>query len=562
MTEYGPKELDEAFKLLESADVLIGHHILGYDLPFLKSLYDVDLYDKGIVDTLVLSRLINPKQEGGHSLQAWGYRLKYPKIEHEDWSKYSKAMQYRCTSDVQLNFKVFRQLENTGRHFSDDSKKLEHDVAHIINEQMKNGWAFDTKKAELLWAKVNDDVGKTEDKVRETFKPKKFPLKVVTPKLKKDGELSKQGLREDEYNKILRSKDMKPFTRYYTQIFNLGSRAQIGIWLMDFGWKPTVFTPKGKPSRKQPRGNPQVDEDTLSAVDDIPEVSLILHYLTITKIRSFLDNWLSSVRDDGRIYGYVNPMGAITGRMSHSTPNLAQVPSSRSLYGPECRELFIVPKGYTLVGMDAKGLELRMLAHYMGDPNFMKTACEGDKSKGTDAHSLIQKMAKLNSRDDAKTLYYAVLYGSGDAKTGKIVGGTKRDGRLLKENLFAGLPELGTLIDKVQSAATRGYIKGLDGRLIRIRKAYSSLNALLQGGGAVVMKRALVILHKLATNAGLDFKLVGNIHDEFQSEVADKDVEAYSALGLQAMVLAGEYYNMNCPLEGDVSSGASWRETH
>ena len=551
--EYGPENLEDAFSVLGDAEVLVGHNILGYDLPHTLKLYGVNLYDKHIIDTLVLSRLFNPTREGGHSLEAWGWKLDYPKVEHEDWENYSPEMQHRCTEDTKLNLKVLRVLEKEGKKFSGDSVEMEHKVAFIIHEQISNGWLFDTEKCEELLAAVRDDLGRTEDKVRETFLPKQFAEKTVVPKRKKDGTLSKVGLRPDEYERLKASGSFEPFIRYRTQVFNLGSRQQIGIWLQDFGWKPTKFTPSGEV---------QVDDAVLSEITDIPEADLINHYLTVTKIKGFLENWIDSVHEDGRQHGYVNPMGAVTGRMSHSKPNLGQVPSVRKLYGPECRELFIVPKGYKLVGMDADALELRMLAHYMNNPDYTEAVVNGDKDLGTDAHSVNMRAAGLTDRDQAKTMFYAVAYGAGDTKMGKIIGGTRKDGKALKHKLFAGLPDLGDLITRIQTAAARGFIKGLDGRLIRIRSIHSALNTLLQGAGAIYMKRVLVILHEKTKEANIDAKLVGSIHDEYQWEVKEEDVEDFIPIAQAAFVEAGEYYNLRCATKGDIKVGNNWRETH
>lgn len=551
---YEPSELGAALVDLAAADTLIGHNIMAYDLEVIKDLYGVDLYHKELIDTLTLSRLYNPTREGGHSLEAWGYSLGYPKVEHEEWDAYSKDMLHRCEQDVELNYKVYVKLNNLGRNFSQDSRDLEHRVARIIDEQVKNGWLFKVKEAELLLAKIEDEVGEIEDTVRQTFLPKQKFVKTVTPKLRNNGELSKSGLTTEEYLARQATKDTTPFDRTKTVIFNLASRNHIGEWLVDFSWKPTVFTPKSN--------KPEINEKTLEGVDDIPEVALILHYLTIVKVRAFLTNWLSKVDYNDRLHCYVNTMGAVTGRMTHSDPNLGQVPSAKKLYGKECRSLFTVPEGYTLVGMDAAALELRMLAHYVDVDTFTKAACEGTEADGTDVHSVNRDLAKLDTRDQAKTMYYALIYGSGDAKMGSIINGSVKEGRELKALYFHRLPELGNLIERVREAAIKGYLKGIDGRLIKVRQIYSALNTLLQGGGAVVMKRALVILYDKATKAGLDFKFVGNIHDEIQAEVADADVETYSAFALEAMVEAGEYYNMRCPLEGTVKSGASWADTH
>lgn len=561
IVEYGPDKILEGLKVLEKAELLMGHNIICYDIPVILRLYNIDLSSHNLIDTLVLSRLFNPTQEGGHSLEAWGLRLGFPKVEHEDWSKYSKGMQRRCTMDVRLNYKVFKKLEPNYKVFSQDSIDLEHEVSFILYEQKEHGWLFNVPAAELLLAQVTDELGKIEDKVHETFKPKVVVEKVVTPKLKADGKLSKVGLRPEEYDKLLSSGSLKPFNRYRTQVFNLNSRQQIGEWLIDFGWEPSKFTPgsKGKPKSQR---QPQVDEKVLSEIEGIPEAELINEYLATTKIKGFLTNWLDSVGEDDRQHGYVNTMGAVTGRMSHSKPNLAQVPSSRKPFGAECRALFTVPKGYKLVGMDAKELELRMLSHYMDDDDYSHTVVNGDKKQGTDAHTVNMIMAGLSDRDQAKTMYYALIYGAGDNKMGQIIGGGIKEGRALKARVFNKLPALSDLIFRVQSAAAKGYIKGLDGRIIRIRSVYASLNTLLQGGGAVVMKRALVILRNLADKEGLDYNFVGNIHDEIQAEVLEEHSERFAELAELAMCKAGEYYEMRIALEGDATIGDTWLETH
>jgi len=565
ITEYGPKDIEAGLKHLQKADVLIGHNIIGYDLPHIKRLYGVDFEGTKIIDTLVLSRLNNPIQEGLHSLQTWGVKMGFPKVEHECWSQYTKGMQNRCTMDVRLNLKVYLYLIKNMQPFSQDCIDLEHEVAYIMRDQQIYGWLFDIRGAEQLLAKVQDELGTIEDRVHETFKPKQLVDKVVTPKIKKDGNLSRSGLRPEEFEAVELSGNRSPFNRYYTQVFNLSSRSQIALWLQDFGWKPTVFTENSKAEHKKDKSKslkPKMDETVLEGIKGIPEADLINDFLGVSKIRGFLENWLDSVEEDGRQHGHVNPMGAVTGRMSHSKPNLAQVPSKRKKFGMECRDLFTVPEGYTLLGMDAQGLELRMLAHYMDKPSYTLTASTGDSKLGTDAHTVNMKAAGLTDRDQAKTMYYALIYGAGDKKMGSIVGGGIQDGKLIKSNLFGELPELEDLIYRAQAAAQRGYIRGIDGRLIRIRAVYSALNTLLQGGGAVIMKRALVILKSKADKAGLDYHFVGNVHDEIQSEVADEHVEAFKLLALEAMVEAGEYYDMKCPMEGSVGIGSSWAETH
>ena len=553
--EFGPDDISKGINLLKKAEVLCGHNIIAYDLYWLKQLYGVDLTEgKEIIDTLVWSRMFDPDRTGGHSLAAWGKKLAQAKPEHEDWSQYSEAMQHRCTEDVRINFRVYHELRKRKRIFTDDSVDLEQRIAKIMHEQEIHGWFFNVKEAYVLRAKVSDELGRIEDEVRETFRPKKMFVKRVTPKKKKDGTLSKQGLRPCEYERLKTIGFMESFDRYDTIEFNLGSRQQIGRWLTeDFGWQPTEFTETGQP---------KIDEKVLEGVTDIPEAKLIHRYLMLQKINSFLINWLDSVSDDGRQHGFVKTIGTVTRRMAHSKPNLAQVPSARKLYGAECRKLFTVPSGYKLVGLDAEGLELRMLAHYMDNPDYTKAVVSGNSKDGTDAHTLNMKLAGLDNRDQAKTMFYALIYGAGYRKLGQIIGGGSNAGRKLKHTFLNELPDLGDLISRVETAASRGFIKCFDGSVLNVRSIRSSLNTLLQGGGSVVVKRACVMLYDEVKRLNLDAHQVGFVHDELQWEVNSNDVDKFREVADGIMRKAGDYYNLRCPMDGNTVVGSSWLETH
>jgi len=545
--KFAPHQLESGLELLKSADKLIGHNILGFDIPVIKKLLGVDLSDKILVDTLVLSRLFNPVREGGHSLSMWGYRLKYPKDNFEEFETYSPKMLEYCLRDVQLNKLVLEALKKESKGFSKESVELEHGVGLIMKEQEQNGFEFDKQQAEKLLSRFYKRMGEVETDVHKVFKPRWVDDKEVRPYIKKDGTLSKRGLTDEEYTQVLETKQYEPFMRKKLQAFNLGSRKQIGEYLQYFGWKPRKRTPTGLP---------MVDEKTLGRIKNIPEAKLIAEYLLIQKRIAQVESWIESVEEDGRVHGFVIPNGTITGRMSHRKPNMAQVPNLKSPYGVECRACWIVPKGYKLIGIDASGLELRMLAHYMKDEEFTNEIINGD------IHSRNQKIAGLQSRNQAKTFIYALLYGAGDAKIGSVVGGSKADGRKLRERFFANQPTFKALRDRVTKTATKGFIKGIDGRKIHIRTAYASLNSLLQGGGAIVMKRALIILNKEASKRNLDYKFVANIHDEWQVEVHKAHSEYFGKLAVKAIREAGEYYDMKCPLDAQYKIGEDWSETH
>jgi DNA polymerase I-like protein with 3'-5' exonuclease and polymerase domains len=298
-----------------------------------------------------------------------------------------------------------------------------------------------------------------------------------------------------------------------------------------------------------------VNEKVLANVD-IPEAKMIMEYFTISKRVAMVKAWLEAVGDDGRIHGRVNSCGAVTGRMTHSKPNLAQVPAIYSPYGEECRELWIVPEGKCLVGIDASGLELRMLAHYMNDKEYTEEILNGD------IHTANQLAAGLQSRDQAKTFIYAFLYGGGDGKIGEIVGGRPKDGQRLKADFLANTPALGALRKRVTGECGKGWLRGLDGRHLHIRSSHSALNVLLQSAGAIVMKQALVLLEKFASTYKIDYKFVLNVHDEFQVEVKETQAEQFGRLAVDCIIRAGIDFKLNCPLDGEYKVGSNWAQTH
>jgi hypothetical protein len=530
--------------LLHNVDEVIGHNIMAYDIPAIEKILGVSFDNVKITDTLVLSRLYNPSLEGGHSLSKWGERLNFPKGDYDDWTKLTPEMVGYCQQDVRVTQRLYELLMGKLEEFGDQSIDLEHNVQSEIVKQIDNGWLLDQRRAFDLLAELQEKKNDLEEMVLRVFKPLPTYVKQIVPKYKKDGSLSAVGL------KFLGEMWVHvggEFSRVDFPEFNLGSRKQIGRYLQYFGWKPDKFTETGQPI---------VDEKVLENVTDIPEAQLIAEYLLVQKRIAQVQSWVDAVESDGRVHGQVNAIGAVTGRMTHSSPNMAQVPAVYSPYGKQCRSCWVVPEGYKLVGVDASGLELRMLAHYMGDQEYTNEILNGD------IHSANQSAAGLATRDEAKTFIYAFLYGAGDAKIGSIVGGSSTVGKRLKNKFLENTPALAELRERVSTAAARGYLCGLDGRRLWIRSDHAALNTLLQAAGAVVMKKALVIFSEFAEKWGLTYRMVGNIHDEVQMEVLDKDAENAGYLMVESIKAAGVAFNMRCPLDGEYKIGMSWADTH
>jgi DNA polymerase I len=516
------RRAETLLKTLEDKPLLVAHNGIFFDFPILNRLWNTKIVPSMCIDTLVMSRLMNPNRENGHSLAAWATSLGTEKIDFKDFdSGWSQEMQDYCVRDVEVLEKVYNALlkEKDQYGFSQDSIELEHQVAIIIAKQERNGFRFDLPNAMVLLAGLKDKMVSIETSLQSIFPP------IIT---ERTSEKTGKRLKDD------------------VEVFNPGSRQQIAKRLQEKGWKPTKKTEKGQVI---------VDESTLAGVD-IPEARAIAEYLLIQKRVAMVESWIESVSDDNRIHGKVITNGAVTGRMTHSTPNMAQVPSVGSEYGPECRSLFTVEKGYKLVGCDAASLELRMLAHYMKDEQYAKEIVEGD------IHTKNQTAAGLETRAQAKTFIYALLYGAGPAKIGKIVGGSAAHGQKLIDTFLRNTPSLKRLRDKVEKLSVQGSLPGLDGRRLFIRSSHAALNTLLQGAGAIVMKKALVLLDEQLRRYKLDAKFVVNVHDEFQLEVKEEHAQRVGELAVDSVRKSGVVLGLRCPLDGEYKIGDNWCQTH
>ena len=517
---YSAEELEKTLGRL-SCTKLIGHNLVGFDLPRLYEIWGWEPRGLEIIDTLLLGRLYDPSIDGGHSLKQWalraGQRLKDEFAAADFDNGLTQEMIDYCLADCRATYDVYEHIVGLldAEGFSDYSRQLELKVAQITAVQERNGFMLNWEKACDLY---ND-----HDRAMKLISAE---LQQVFPPIVEERWSEKTG-------KQLKDK---------VTIFNVGSRQQVAERLAEKGAKWTEQTPTGKPV---------VNDKTLAANSHVPEAAMVLQYMTLQKRVGMLKSWIDAVKDDGRIHGRVNTCGAVTGRMTHSSPNMAQIPSES-----DYRTCFIVPEGNKLVGIDASGLELRMLAHYMKDSEYTDLILHGD------IHTYNQEAAGLPSRNDAKTFIYAFLYGAGDAKIGSIVGGGAKEGAKLKAKFLKSLPSLRALLLKVQRIASSGTVPALDGRRVRVRSEHAALNSLLQSAGALVMKRALVIAIDKLNNYNYPYKLVAQVHDEFQVEVPEEYAERVGVVFRNAIREAGRQYDMRCPLDGEYQIGDSWAETH
>lgn len=548
VSSYTQGDLKEGLeRLMHTNDLIAGHNVIKFDIPVIQKLYPwFTVNQSKVVDTLVLSRLIfsdlrerdgalielgvlPSKLWGSHSLKAWGYRLGVLKGEYgsevDAWEVFTPEMLEYCIQDSEVTRQLLAKFDSLS--YSKQSIDLEHQVAWICSQMERNGWPFDVQGAAKLYTELVEKRTAILTQMRETFEP----LVIDRGFSEKTGKKLKDKVVE----------------------FNPGSRQHIADRLKTkYGWKPKEFTPSGQA---------KVDEDVLKALD-YPEAQVLAEYFLVEKrigqIAEGDQAWLK-LETNGKIHGSINTNGAVTGRATHNSPNIAQVPGVSALWGMECRGFFTVRPQYKMVGSDLSGLELRCLGHFLSrwdDGAYTQELLNGD------IHTATQKAAGLETRAQAKTLAYATLYGAGFAKIGSIVGGTAKEGKAILDRWMKAMPALKNLKDAVAKSCERGYLIGLDGRRLPIRSTHSALNTLLQSAGALISKQWLIEQKKALEAEGIEYYLLGWIHDEVVVETTPEAAETVGQLIVKAAATAGEKFNLRCPIGAEYHIGMTWADVH
>ena len=565
---YGPDSIAAALAHLATADVLIGHNVIFYDIPVLQKLHSFDSKSR-IVDTLICTRLIWPKEllyeldteqytevpkklRGSAGLKAWGYRLADNKIEFKDFSEYSQEMLDYCIQDVAVTTKLFELIQK--QNYAESSLKLEHDFALAINKQIRSGVPFDLDAALDLVDDLRTKQSKLETQLKELFPPIEHES-WFTPKVNN----TKRG-----YVKGV------PFRKVRVEEFNPGSRQQIADRLhKNYGWVPEKTTEKG---------NPILNDEVLEQLP-YPETKTLAEYMLIDKrlgqIADGNNAWIKLVNsDDLRMHGDVVTNGCITGRCAHRYPNMGQVPAGYSPYGKECRSLFYAPNGWDLIGIDAKALELRCLAGYLAlwdNGEYASLVINPE----VDIHTYNQEQFGVETRDISKRLLYGMLYGCGAVKAGTIIDPTEKDSDKLKrlgrnaiDGFMKGVPALKKLKEQIDcTLSVRSYLIGLDKRALYCRSSFKGLNVLLQSAGAILMKQVVVNIHNnIEQNLGLPYgkgwEQLLMIHDEIEIACYPEHTEAVKEQAMMAFPQAQQAFNFRCEIEGDAKVGSNWYEVH
>jgi DNA polymerase I len=589
--DLDPTEFLEA---AQDVSVWVGHNFIGYDHKVLEDLIpELVIPRESIIDTLVVSRLLNYNLTGGHSLGAWGERLGVPKLDFHDFSQLSEDMVTYLRGDLKVTLGLYKKfLRYLGSPQWKKPLRLEHDMAFMCRDMHDNGFAFDLPKARGLYEEIDGLIQGLDSDILKAFPPRLRPIREICPVLTKHGTLHRKDFKWKTDGDLTPFTAEAPFTLCEWEEFNPGSPKQIVERLNEAGWKPFEKT-KGHIEAERTRDQEKLkhyrvwgwkvsEANLLTLPEDAPEAAQKLaKRILLASRRSVLNEWITaageapkSTEDQAYIQGNFNHIGSWTQRMSHTAPNMANIPRSTALYGSDFRSLWMAPKDKYLVGVDADSIQLRILAHYMNDPRFTTALVSGDKALGTDAHTMNMRALGpvCSSRDVAKTFIYAWLLGAGIPKQAQILECSIPEAADANENFLAQYPSLRELKEnQIPRDAARGYFEGVDGRFVMCDSEHLMLAGYLQEGESTVMKTATRIWRNHLTKEKIPFWLVNFVHDEWQvCTPRDKDLALYVANTMADSIRqAGEDLGLNCPLLGSIygahkqlAIGDNWLDTH
>ena len=585
---------EDLIALLARSSKIIGHNIIDYDLPALSKLWGVKVPHHKVIDTLILSRLHDYKIEEGHSLEAWGAKLGFPKVEFNDFSKYTPEMLRYCIGDVKLSSKLFHHLTDK-IDINSSYVRVEHDVAEVCRRMHISGFPFDKVKAEKVYEEVSRQVTDLNLSLQQAFPPKSKLIREIKPSLTKHGTISRSSIPRSF------GRDLSVFVPYeedgtgsfsYASFepFNPGSPKQI-VGRLALWWDPVERTSgyvdalRERDEEKLRRLSDvgwKINESNLATIrDGSPEACRsLVKYLLLKSRLTTLESWFEAYNKDSMcLHGKFASIGTWTHRMSHREPNLGNIAAKKSIkyktpelaslaenLGAEMRSLFHAgEEGTWLVGTDADGIQLRILAHYMDDKEFTYALTQGDSKKGTDAHTLNMKALGITNRDTAKTFIYAWLLGAGLAKVSQILGMSIDEARIAVERFINKYPGLRKLKEEIiPYDAHRGYFVGIDGRRVMCDSQHLMLAGYLQNGEAVVMKHALLAWMEQANRQRLRYVLRNFVHDEWQTSSFGDEEQAHLLGRLQSKSIedVGIKLKLKCPLKGNYKVGKTWLDTH
>jgi len=552
--------------------VYVAHFGIHYDFYYLNHLWAAGIPIGRCIDTVVLGNLFDPYLKEGHSLDAWGKRVGLRKLDFGDFSHYTPEMEHYCSVDTTICKRTYlalsKRMASTG--YSNNSCWLEHHFAAIIDQQQRNGFQFNIPGAQELYRELRQKEAELGEAIRRYFPNKLKSAGVYLYKTTKDGRPYSSYVKHSEKYAKLTHHDDGTYEVFESVPFNVGSPVQRLERLLEAGFKPT---------KKTKSGGWSTDEESVLAFAEeskIPEVAMIAEWLVHNGRANMINNWLENVNhDDSRIHGRVFSCGAGSRRCTHTGPNTSNIPSVEARFGPESRGLWTASSGRVLVGIDAAGLEGRILVHYLGEASPQNRQAAYDYILDTQAKFGVKDFHTLNAREITKRVlpkerkpvkndFYALIYGATDRKLGAMSGGEEELGTKIRHVLGDAVPGLGELMESARKEFydNAGVLRTIDGGFVRCPSPHAALNYKCQSAGAIVMKLACIIHTREIEKNKWDTLKVGDIHDEWQYDSRPDCAELVGEAGREAIRLAGEKLRLGVPLDGTYSIGRTWADTH
>ena len=577
--KYGPNAINDGLSLLQSAECLIGHNIIGFDNLILERLHGVKLNEKKCYDTWIMSQVLDfnnpklPKNKIGktsHGLAAWGQSLNYPKIDFHDFDKYSDEMMRYCIQDVKLNVRVFQILMEMATKAIEknplmrEGLRIEMEAAKFEAITRERGWKFDTDKA----MNTLHDIMERMKQIETVIEPSLPPITKMIDKAPKKPKYTKNGhynavtarLLSEYLGKKIETTDThvwpadKEFQRKEIVPATLGNMTQVKEWLDSIGWVPDDWKMEKTPFGWK-QGSPKL---TTSSLEKLGEKGLLLdEWTTLRSRKGVIEGWLRESEKDGRLHGRMWIEGTPTFRCRHEV--IANLPAVNALYGKELRELLIADDNMVVVGADSSGNQFRSLAHYAKDNELTAQILEGD------IHSYNANIVGTDRRT-AKTWIYAFLFGAGSTKLGQVLTGVRnaQAGSKSVEAYGNAIPGLKALKDKLEAVwnQTGGWIPGLDGRKLYTPQNYQVLNYLLQGCEGVTCKAAVAYQMKKIKEEGLRAEPRLFYHDETAWVAHPDDADRVGEILQESFREAPKSFGVTIMDGGDYVKGSSYADVH
>lgn len=544
---FEQQNIKDGIEYLKSANRLVGHNIIGYDLPALKI-----NYERNISDTFICSQMLFCNERSSHSLESWGEELGYPKVKFEQWGVYNEKLKERCITDVKITYELYKKCRDELKgHNWKKALDLEHKVYQIYT-QHSSLWRIDVDLLQKLLTTIQTEFDELEIKLYQIGKTKVIKTDQIFKPFIKNGKLSVRS--EKLFGKTISGECcLIDFEK-----FNPGSTTQMVEQLLLLGWKPQKFTDKNKPSfRDDPLIGVREDvKQTLSRFRDLK------HQLGVLKGFKEKVNPVT-----GEVKMFAKTCGTNTARFTHQMVVNIQ---------KEFKPLFIAKPGYKLVGCDAASLEARIEGYFTS--LYDNGAYKSYLLETEDLHSFNAKLWGLE-RQQAKSCFYALSYGAGPKKLSQMMNVSEQKAKDVIKLHYETWPGLTKFIKSLEDfgrvhgflksgkygkpdldITKKPYLVGIDGRRLYVRDLHSLKNTMIQSTGAIAMKVAYCNIYDFICQHNLDAKIVMFYHDEFIVEIIDnQDQIKLLQSGIEHAILkAGQDLGITVPLIGESKVGNNW----